>query len=75
MIVGGYSLDLYCMREKDCARIGPRENRHGTANYAGVNERQTMRQARHHGWKFMGDDVLCPWCVKADKSRPQKGTS
>lgn len=67
MIVGGYTLDLYCDAQKciwvdlnGCPRIGPAQFIGETGGYA-------RRVARHRGWKLdlENDRAFCPTCVKA----------
>lgn len=76
MIVGCYSLDLYCdtghskaesMREYQLAQ------RH---QYTGHSEGECKRQARKDGWLFKRNGkVFCPVCVRDGRSTdiPQGG--
>ena len=69
MIVGGYSLHLYCdgvgcqtllMAVHPPVLIDER----ATAEFAGANERACMAEARRCGWRFVRDCAVCPRCVK-----------
>ena len=64
MIVGGYTLHLYC--ETEHPMDGEMEDyraAHAT-EFAGRDERAAKRNARAAGWKFYkGDRVLCPLCI------------
>ena len=65
MIVGCYTLDLYCREAKREHKYGDaNEVGTGKASFYGNNITKTREQARKAGWKFVGDDVLCPACVK-----------
>lgn len=75
MIVGGYSLDLYCRYAKTSngAEAGSVDHAWGTGSgsYAGASKTDCYRQAMKRGWLFKGGDVTCPHCVKsimADRS-------
>ena len=68
MIVGGYSLDLYCRFHqasggKD-AGARPHSWNRGIASFAGHNENDCKKQARKARWKFNRGDVVCPDCQK-----------
>ncbi len=66
MIVGCYTMDLYCANwhDKDpstCVGVSP-----GYApQFTGQTEAQCKRQARKAGWKFSRWDAICPACAKA----------
>lgn len=72
MIVGGYTLHLYC---DDPAHKGFRGEQatyvytdNGTVRlqdeFAGHNEQAARRAARQDGWVFRRDTVFCPECMK-----------
>lgn len=74
MIVGCYSLDLYCARDK--ISNGPEA---GTAThpydyfphqYTGTNERDCRAQARKRGWRFYGGEAYCPLCERGKRNSP-----
>jgi len=68
MIVGAYSLHLYCDNgnsEPDC--VGPKEisghdySDPGFAEFTGQTEAECKKKARRRGWKFTRDGrALCP---------------
>jgi hypothetical protein len=72
VIVGTYTLDLYC----DCCR--PYERR-GTGTKRGPHpeqfvfksERETMRQARKEGWTFRKGKCRCRACSNEARSFPK----
>lgn len=68
MIVGGYSLDLYCRFHKASSGpdAGTREHEwnRGHASFAGHNETDCRKQARKAHWRFVAGDVLCPDCIR-----------
>lgn len=68
MIVGGYSLFLYCRSGSVGSHDGCKgpqsfvlgQSRH---EFTGATEAQCKRAARKSGWTFHRDgDVSCPWC-------------
>lgn len=71
MIVGCYSLDLYCVHERlpivftDEVPVG--SHRHGEFphTFDAPNEATCRKQARARGWRFINGDVLCPRCAGA----------
>lgn len=73
MIVGCYSLDLYCAR-------GPNNGKNAAPTCKGLNpgqftgrtEAECKREARSKGWRFLivKGDVVCPWCARAS-ARPR----
>lgn len=65
MIVGGYTLHLYCDGEP--CKGGPSitlEHQYSFqfADFAGHNEADTKQQARKAGWRFSNCKVYCPAC-------------
>lgn len=72
MIVGCYTMDLYC--DVPDARAGtdhpPDEFPHV---FTGQTARRCRRAAMARGWKFLRDGVraVCPKCARAD--RPAAG--
>jgi hypothetical protein len=76
MIVGCYSLHLYCANaERFAGALGaapkpdtclrPLAVRQGPAEFTGQTAKAARREARKAGWRFTRDDVLCPPCGKA----------
>ena len=65
MIVGGYTLHLYC----DFAGVHEYRDAFGFAEFSGDNQRKAEGDARRRGWRFHIVDgqrlVKCPKCVKA----------
>lgn len=62
MIVGCYTMHLYCVRGELCIR---RDGSDATA-YVGRNERECRSMARADGWEFRQGDVMCPKCRGED---------
>lgn len=77
MIVGCYSMELYCRNHMDkdmnaspygegciaADRYGPRRK---PWEFNGTTHADCKRQAKQMGFKFTKDkDVICPECVKA----------
>ena len=78
MIVGGYSLDLYCVHEKLPVAYQSRAESCPPGHhwwdefpheYYGNTERECKRQARKSGWKFINGDAVCPRCRRAPPSK------
>lgn len=70
MIVGGYSLHLYCDNEEACAR----RRKYLKTNhdeFFGETASECRRKARQCGWKVdtMAGTALCPDCAKVEKER------
>lgn len=71
MIVGCYSVDLYCDNEGNCPKSWSPE----TATYTGETEGECLRQARRHGWlitraKHKGErKAYCPKCSNKKTKR------
>ena len=71
MIVGGYTLDLYC-RDSAASKVtegpDPHAYRTGFEQFYGRTYSECKRQAVKAGWRFdKDDDVTCPWCLKKKK--------
>lgn len=71
MIVGCYTLDLYCRYSATSRSVKegvtlPFDRRHynNSAQTTGRNLREAKREAVEAGWRFSGGDVTCPECVK-----------
>jgi hypothetical protein len=82
MIVGGYTLDLYCDNDQDDNKnyhwiltngtyiVGDYEINH---QYVGENFSEAVRQAKKDGWKVnrKNDICICPVCMgKFNKTTP-----
>jgi len=70
MIVGGYTLDLYC----DCC---PKEKNDAWSTnpphqYAAINLKMCMKWARKDGWSFRKKMCRCPKCGQEGKSFPKE---
>lgn len=74
MVIGGYSLNLYCdFPDETWAHMG-------SAQYPGVGRRdfaaetgpEARAQAKRAGWKFERGQmrVICPSCIKAGRVLP-----
>lgn len=73
MIVGGYTLDLYCRNGrvsegKGCKHPGERGMEAAVGQFTGQTEREARKAARAAGWRFSIDDVTCPYCMRAKTS-------
>lgn len=65
MIVGGYSLDLYCdnVDTNRCVKTRAVQN-----EFFGQSRREVMAAARKVGWSFVDNrEAYCPECTKARK--------
>ena len=61
MIVGGYTLHLYC--DRDPCGLSPLDS---PGEFSGTTKRVAYREARDAGWKIgRNDTVTCPTCVLA----------
>ena len=74
MIVGGYTLDLYC-DEKDCKHeYDPRWH---PVQYVGELGSRCRKQARQDGWLLSRDEkTKCPDCMRIpalDEGGEEKG--
>lgn len=60
MVVGGYTLDLYCDCQSDAHKHGEFPHQFFGETYSG-----TSRQAKRQGWKITKDrsKAICPKCV------------
>lgn len=61
MIVGCYTLDLYCDSKRE--HHYQEDNVSFGKQYTGRNERECWQQARADGWKKQGVYAFCPKCV------------
>jgi len=62
MILGAYTLHLYCKNE--C------KTKYGNlrlGQFVADNEREARKQAKERGWKFVRKDVICPECNQQKK--------
>lgn len=68
MIVGGYTLDLYCDRESPTHLF--QEFPH---QYTGENGPACRRLARRHGWRLKRNgEAICPKCsLQVAQERPE----
>jgi len=66
MIVGGYSLHLYCDGARH-AELHPNKLGSLDAEFAGHDEADCNRQARRKGWRLNKQQgkAYCPACIKA----------
>ena len=67
MIVGGYTLDLYCDSEK-C----PVGFKAGRWSFTGPTKARCMREARKGGWKIRLGKAICPKCAVARHPKETK---
>lgn len=66
MIVGGYSLDLYCdYGDKDKGLLHYHRYNGGTAHFDAFSRVEAHRMAREEGWKLEGDKCYCPKHAKS----------
>jgi hypothetical protein len=65
VIVGCYSMDLYCKNDKSCQRLTVAHTI-GFAQTTGENRTQCLSAAKKLGWKITKGDAICPYCLKAD---------
>ena len=68
MIVGGYTLDLYCDDRRTCTG-------EGTEQFGGETASECRRLARRDGWTFYDHmrKVRCPSCSAAASEAPDHG--
>jgi hypothetical protein len=64
MVTGSYKLDIRCENTGVGCKTAP-------ATFDAINERNAREQARQAGWKFHGNDVSCPECVRREMHRRQ----
>lgn len=64
MIVGCYTLDLYCdhPKHKDNVEISKR----GAHQYTGITGGECRQAARRDGWKIRNNVAICPICANKD---------
>lgn len=71
MIIGGYTVHLYCDNEKAKHRLRQLDGAYHMSvagvefdyEFAGRNEAQCLRQAKNTGWRISRDKiVICPVC-------------
>lgn len=71
MIVGCYTLDLYC--DVEGCTYNLRAGQLQPSQYTGVAGTECKRAARKDGWRFQdaddGQRAICPVCAKARKIR------
>lgn len=65
MIIGCYSLDLYCDNESRCKNRDQYGLKRAQGNYTGPNGRAAKSDARKDGWRFKGDKVFCNACEQS----------
>jgi hypothetical protein len=75
MIVGCYTLDLYCRNyipgnvphnfTPVCMAADAYGPKHQAFQFTGHTLAQAKAQARKAGWMFRDGDAECPWCVRA----------
>ncbi len=74
MIVGAYTLDLYC----DCCRPWDRHEKERNIRgphpyqYVEHNLKRAMREAREDGWTFRKGQCRCPQCSAEARSFPKR---
>ena len=69
MIVGCYSMDLYCSNDARCVgEIGPYQRQVRFCGFTGETAAQCRKEARKIGWKFINGDVICPKCTAVRKT-------
>lgn len=68
MIVGVYSLDLYCENEGEY-NDGIHPFRYLLHSYVGETRQECFRKARANGWKlnFRKGTAICPICTRAKR--------
>ena len=79
MIVGGYSLDLYCENwavppDEVTDRCGHKCREDGVDSFVGHNRAECVRAARRVGWRinFAKGTAYCPLCSGINTSpKPQ----
>jgi len=71
MIVGCYSMDLYCANQpSDTCKGGYMS---GAWQFTGQTEAECKREARSKGWRFTKGDTTCPHCNRAARSSTAPG--
>jgi len=65
MIVGGYSLHLYCDNVTACKAISRRGYGHAAmGDFAGYDKPDCVKQAKKAGWHIRLGKCFCPDCSK-----------
>lgn len=76
MIVGCYTMHLYCRNRDDDTCVAPMQWKAlaYNAEYTGRTYTQCVTQAKKDGWKFdkEADDVTCPECTKSKMAAKSK---
>ena len=77
MIVGAYSLDLYCRHSSVSTGASGFDRVHygKHSQFVAQTRQGAMRQARGCGWVFSRGDVTCPACVKKKRPTPRADAS
>lgn len=65
MIVGGYTLDVYCQLMK----LRPHTYTEGQDSFYASSKKSAYAMARGAGWHFLNKDVTCPECWKSSSKR------
>jgi hypothetical protein len=84
VIVGCYTLDLYCASPAHVSSgtsFGPCVGKgaegtfgnHQPTQYTGRTEGECKKIARRDGWKFKNGDCFCPDCISAPTLRDEGG--
>lgn len=60
MIIGGYSLHLYCDNVDTCRCLAKRSYQN---EFHGRNITETAREARKVGWELTLEEAYCPACA------------
>lgn len=67
MIVGCYTLDVYCDNEDKCAAkdlpIWDKNYLPWPCQYTGRNSRECLQAAKSAGWKIKRDVAICAICL------------
>lgn len=73
MIVGGYTMDVYCENEDKCVKTNTPGVFRASDSFYGRNERAAFKEARTKGWVFRKsgnksrlDVAICPSCAKVN---------
>jgi len=72
MIVGGYSLHLYCDGPFH-AELHPVRLTSLDAEFEGHDERDCNRQAKRRGWHLRKGIAICPDCYAVTRTQTVKG--
>lgn len=76
MLVGCYTLDLYCDYDELVPGSAEDAEGHSPGNYMGQftgrSRSACIRAAREAGWLFHKDDThSCPVCIKGKRRKPR----